>query len=483
MRIALVVFSCYLAAVHSCGRDEDRSIRIIQVQEECMRVVVVVVLICTATSSLFAQFTGDQAESRNQNSLIAYHAVSVFRADSSLPRVDVHYRIGESFFIFVRNESPGAKSPYIARGEVVVELLNDQRVSVARVIRQLQLSRSLLPRESERALSVQGAEPLAAPPGTYTVVFSVDDRESGRTFMDRTKKVTLPALSPTSLETSSVMFVKEATSPQGQNSFIPTNRGGNTLFADSGFALVELFQPSSNDSIELAWTLIGKAELFGQEAVNLKGSEFRIIPGLPEIVPQESGILYGVAQATSNWKTLLIPLPLAQLTPGRFMLELQVTSGSLKKKQTHQFSVIWPSRPLSLSDADLAIDALQHIATEEEIEKMRSGPTSQRSEAFLSFWRAKSTDARTAYNVPMAEYYYRVDEATRKYSTVRENDGYKTDRGRIYILYGQPQKSERLLQPNSSAMEIWTYERLQKRFVFIDTAKNGNYILTQVETL
>ena len=117
------------------------------------------------------------------------------------------------------------------------------------------------------------------------------------------------------------------------------------------------------------------------------------------------------------------------------------------------------------------------------MEKMSSGSIGQRSEAFISFWRAKSPDTLTAYNVQMAEYYYRVDEATRKYSTIRENDGYKTDRGRIYILYGQPQRSERLLQPNSSPMEIWSYDRLGKRFVFIDTAKNGNYILTQVENL
>jgi GWxTD domain-containing protein len=448
-----------------------------------MRFAVFMIVFCLTAPSLRAQFNGEQPQERSQNPLVTYQALSKFRADSGLPRVDIHYRIGESYFIFVRNESPNAKSPYIARGELSVELLNDQRVSVAREIRQLQVLRNQLLRDSERAPSLQGAVSLTAPPGTYTVVFSVDDRESGRTFMERTRKITLPAIAPTSLETSSIMFVQETATPQGTVTFVPTNRGGNTLFAESGYALIELHQPTPDNNLAVEWSLSCNAEVFGQKTVNIKGSEFRTVSGLVRIVPQETGITYVAEQASPEWKTLLIPLPLAQLTPGRITLEIQITSGPLKKNQTHQFSVIWPSRPLSLADADLAIDALRHIAPEEEIEKMTSGPIGQRSEAFISFWRAKSPDTLTAYNVQMAEYYYRVDEATRKYSTIRENDGYKTDRGRIYILYGQPQRSERLLQPNSSPMEIWSYDRLGKRFVFIDTAKNGNYILTQVENL
>jgi GWxTD domain-containing protein len=190
-----------------------------------------------------------------------------------------------------------------------------------------------------------------------------------------------------------------------------------------------------------------------------------------------------VKNLAGNWKTVVIPLPLEKLLSGKYTLDLTYVSGTFKKQQLHQFSVVWPSRPLSLTDPELAVDALRHIASEQEIEKMQSGSIEQRSDVFNEFWRSRSPDTLSAYNVTMAEYYYRVDEAMRKFSTARENDGYKTDRGRIYILYGQPQKSDRMLQPNSSPMEIWTYDRLRRRFVFIDTAKNGNYILSQAENL
>jgi hypothetical protein len=35
----------------------------------------------------------------------------------------------------------------------------------------------------------------------------------------------------------------------------------------------------------------------------------------------------------------------------------------------------------------------------------------------------------------------------------------------------------------SGPKEIWTYDQLHKRFIFIDPAKNGNYILSQAENL
>ena len=114
---------------------------------------------------------------------------------------------------------------------------------------------------------------------------------------------------------------------------------------------------------------------------------------------------------------------------------------------------------------------------------MMSGSSAHRADVFYRFWRQKDRDTTTAYNEAMAEYYYRVDETMRKFSTSKDNDGYKTDRGRVYILYGPPPKSERLLKPDSPPTEIWTYDNLHRRFIFIDPTRNGNYILSQAENL
>lgn len=443
------------------------------------------VLVCliVAAAPVVSQTRFEESESRNPNSPITYEAVALFNADSSAMQLHIHYNVGQNFFIFVRNESAPQRTEYVAHGELVVELLNDQKMSVARQILQLPLTRTTLPKESERAPSLQGVVSLSAPPGKYTIVFSVDDHESGRAFIEKTRKVTLPAPKPGSLEASDLLMCKQPALGQGPAIFVPMNRGGNVLFSEAGGFLTEVFQPTAQDTLTATWKLTGQADGFGERIQKIEGSKITILDGVLQLLQQDQGVLYGLKPSSLGWKTLYVPLPLEKLEPGSYTLEVHYRSGKTSRQDIHQFHVTWPSHPFSLTDPDLAIDALRYIAKESEIDGMLSGSAERRAESFYRFWRERDQDTTTAYNQAMAEYYYRVDEAMRKFSTTRENDGYKTDRGRIYILYGPPPKSERILQPTSGPQEIWTYDRIHKRFIFIDPSKNGNYILSQAENL
>jgi GWxTD domain-containing protein len=430
-----------------------------------------------------AQMRIEQGETRVQNPAVSYEAVPLFSSDSSKQLVSIHYRIGQNFFIFVRNEAAAAKDLYVAHGELAVELLNDQKVSVAREIRQLPLNRSSLLREGDHPPSIQGVISFSVPPGNYTVVFDLDDRESGRSFMEKTKKIKVMDLKQPGLQVSDLMMVQAPASATAPAIFVPTNRNGNSLLGESGGVVTEILQPRAADTLVVHWRLHGILDGFGERIQRFTDSAYSSWNGLLSNMPREEGISYDLKSIGENWITAFIPLPLRRLEPGMFTLDIDYQSGSLKKHQQHQFHVSWPARPFSLLDQDLAIDALRHIAKEPEMDGLLSGGATKRAEAFARFWHERSRDTTTAYNEVMAEYYFRVDDALRRFSTARENDGYKTDRGRIYILYGPPQKSERSLQPNSAPTEIWTYERLHRRFIFIDTGKNGIYVLSQSENL
>ncbi len=434
-------------------------------------------------SPVKAQMRFEQSESRFQNLPASYEAVALFSGDSSKQLVNIHYRVGQNFFIFVRNEATTPKAEYVAHGELVVELLNDQKVSVAREIRQLPISRTSLPKEGDHPPSIQGVISFSVPPGSYTVVFDLDDRESGRSFMEKTKKIKVPDSKQPGLLVSDPMLVQSQASATAPALFVPTNRNGSSLLGESGGIVAEISRPSGADTFAVHWKLHGILDGFGERTQSFAGSIYSSLNGLLSIAPQQEGVSYNVVPAGESWKTVFFPLPLQKLEPGMFTLDIEYQCGFIKKQQQHQFHVAWPARPFSLSDQDLAIDALRHIAKDSEIEELLAGGATRRAAAFSRFWQARSRDTTTAYNEVMAEYYYRVDDALRRFSTSRENDGYKTDRGRIYILYGPPQKSERSLQPNSAPTEIWTYDRLHRRFVFIDTGKNGNYVLSQSENL
>jgi len=92
---------------------------------------------------------------------------------------------------------------------------------------------------------------------------------------------------------------------------------------------------------------------------------------------------------------------------------------------------------------------------------------------FMSdFWRRRPPGARE-------EYLARVSYANANFA-VMAREGFRADRGRVYIVYGQPDDVER--HPNETDMrpyEIWQYNNIQGGVIFVFVQKNsgGDYEL------
>ncbi|MBO6576348.1 MAG: GWxTD domain-containing protein [Rhodothermales bacterium] len=85
---------------------------------------------------------------------------------------------------------------------------------------------------------------------------------------------------------------------------------------------------------------------------------------------------------------------------------------------------------------DQMIDALTYLATEDEMQAIReAGSAAARKEAFDAFWGRTVGDPILARRA-LANYYSRVEEANRLYSGFKE--GWKTDRGMVYLVMGPP---------------------------------------------
>jgi GWxTD domain-containing protein len=79
----------------------------------------------------------------------------------------------------------------------------------------------------------------------------------------------------------------------------------------------------------------------------------------------------------------------------------------------------------------------------------------------------------------MADYYQRVDEANEKfkYSNI---PGWESDRGRVYIVYGEPDRIERRpYNPYERPFEVWNYYEMEggAKFLFMDESGFGDYKL------
>ncbi len=180
---------------------------------------------------------------------------------------------------------------------------------------------------------------------------------------------------------------------------------------------------------------------------------------------------------------LIIPLASEKLPLRRFDLALTIRLGNAEYKAIKNFHMVWPDMPFSLRDIDYAINALKYITTDDQRDSLRKGNNEEQRDNLEAFWKRRDPTPETAYNEVMVEYYRRVDHASRTYGTLRDPDGFKSDRGKTYILYGPPTTTDRTLDPVAGYQEVWIYENLGKKFIFADQTKTGTYVLISSQSL
>jgi GWxTD domain-containing protein len=95
-----------------------------------------------------------------------------------------------------------------------------------------------------------------------------------------------------------------------------------------------------------------------------------------------------------------------------------------------------------------------YIITPEEQDTFKHLTTDEERENFIEqFWTRRNTDPRESSNEFKAEHYRRIAYANERFAS--GVPGWKTDRGRIYILYGEPDGKESHPSGGSYQREFW----------------------------
>jgi GWxTD domain-containing protein len=435
----------------------------------------------------------DETRLYEQSPPITLQSFNLPADDSSLSRVDITYRISYTFFVFVRNDRFTSVTdtllyinrwPFAARAYVSVELLNSSGTSVAREIIQKEIGTVDPNRVTHHSEFLQGIFSFSLPPEEYIVVFSVEDLESNRRLTERKQKIRLRDFREGGLQVSDILLVyplREGN--EGTSTFSPINLGGDVFFGHNFDAYVEVV-PSSDDVLWLTYSLHSTG---GRNDTTYMTDSVEVASrktGLLAIERTDISYSYRLVESGSrNAFGIFLPLKGDQLPQGNYELRLRLSNGSRSFDHKQQFRVRWVGVPRSLQNLDLAIDALEYIATKEEMSGLKSMFVGDRLGRFERFWAKRDPTPQTAFNEAMEEYYRRVDYAQENLGTLRSRDGYKTERGKIYILYGQPTMIDRQLSPSAPPKETWTYRNIKKRFIFVDQDRSGNFRLASTEDL
>ncbi len=122
----------------------------------------------------------------------------------------------------------------------------------------------------------------------------------------------------------------------------------------------------------------------------------------------------------------------------------------------------------------------QYLANQQEIDTFSEIKALEGRREFLAKFWSEVANGKMGYGpINRQEYLLRVKKANERYR-VLSRAGYKTDRGRVLVLYAEPDEIDR--RPSNEGAkphEIWSYYTIENgvTFVFVDRTGFGDYML------
>jgi len=228
-----------------------------------------------------------------------------------------------------------------------------------------------------------------------------------------------------------------------------------------------------------------------------------------------------IVSSSDEW-VCTVSMDLSKLPGGRHWLRVEVVNdnGTARALREREFDLLWYDASWRRSDQDLMDEASLFLSVDQLADFRRMTP-GEREKFLQDFWAAHDPTPGTARNELRDEFQRRIAYATKNFTFFGK--GMLSDRGRIYIKYGEPDLVERQVVPTSGdaadivvdqivgrgnidptikeklggrdkkSYEVWIYnmrgrplfedpdrvmsQTLGMKFVFVDDTGVGNFIL------
>jgi len=340
----------------------------------------------------------------------------------------------------------GNESNFVARFEASFALFdNDEFLATERSV-DIDVLTDVFEETNSRTLNAIRTEEFYVKPGDYKVSVVITDRETKR--KNRWRGEVSAALMDSVLAVSDLYWIEHDTTGDGER--LPRALENFSNREKPARVAIDLIS-ASRDSMTINWSVSGE-------------------DGKPIASRTENGAPTGTVEHF-EYEVVLENLPVQ-----KYKVAFEVILAGRREARSLSFNVNIPGVPASITDLGEAIRQVKYIATAEENRRLRSASFMDREQLFREFWKRRDPTPETPRNELMEEYYLRVDYSDEKYSTHRP--GWETDRGRVYIMYGEPTDIERHpFESGSRPYEIWYYHNLNRRFVFVDYTGFGDYTL------
>ena len=173
----------------------------------------------------------------------------------------------------------------------------------------------------------------------------------------------------------------------------------------------------------------------------------------------------------------IVNLPAEDIEGIGINIKNELIQGKYSSEKTKEIIIRKMGISHLISNLEEALEQMRYILDSEERKAIKKVSTKNREELFKKLWKLRDPTPDTAVNELMNEYFKRVAYTNIQFESFI--DGWETDRGMIYIIFGAPDDIERTILPQEqNATELWYYFRIQESFTFIDMDGFGQYKLS-----
>lgn len=385
----------------------------------------------------------------------------------SLPGLDSSYSVYYTYkipyrlLVFERNENS-----FTAGFSVIVEILDEGSKLVARDIKESKIVVDNFEATNDRSIFLQDFLSFKIKPGEYKVAAFISDKNSSEELPLKPSALILEennsVLHPLVINSEELICIEN-------KSFILANSGGKVPYSSNNFHLIIPIRDTTISELKIE--IENNDEIITSTITN----ESIVLPiGISDC---EKQIVISKIVDNLPVRNFIFRNVNEKLKEGEVILS--VTSDDNSIDEEFRSEVVWFNKPFSLMDTEKAIEYLSFIESDSVVYSMLKESNDDYPNILSSYWSKYDPNPGTVFNEVMAEYYNRVDYAIKEFKGIGKDDGAKTDRGVVYIKFGQPEKIERTSNSMGQIIETWKYSNPERRFSFIDKKGTGNFTLTE----
>lgn len=295
---------------------------------------------------------------------------------------------------------------------------------------------------------VRIVEETEVPPGEYVATFIATDGVAGSTAR-RIVPVRVPDF-VRQFSLSTPLLMTDSCATLCIDKLVPLYRWH---FSENVYALVAAGGLSGNGDVNLEWRLQDSA---GNTLFTGEGP-----------VPRRS----------RPYARISLLIPAAELAFGKNTFEVVVRQGGAAVHRTIVIQNYPGEAPLTAASVASVVEPMQYVMSAKAWERLQAAPAAERIDLVEAFWHARNPAGDAGENPLFTEFVMRVEEANRRFRW-GEQAGWRSDRGRIFIIYGPPSRVSRKKGPRNTVYERWYYDDSGREFMFEDTHGDGLFRLT-----